>query len=797
MLKNLPMQPLSKDAAPASNVKQPPGRLRRTTLLLINLGTPQGTDTASVRRYLAEFLSDPDVIRLPRGFGWLNGFLGRTIARFRARGSAHMYRKIWTDRGSPLRIHTEEQVEALRKTLPPEWRVHYAMRYGHPSIDEAIAAIETSDVEELIVIPMYPHYSGPTTGTALRVLHERLARFGHRMHVTILTSWYDDAGYVHAQADRINQFAASKQLTPEDTFLLFSAHGLPVSYVTQGDPYAQHVERSVELVRRQMGWPQHRAGLAYQSVVGPVRWLEPHTDTTMIELARSGERRILVCPISFTADCLETLEELNLRYRVPVEQAGAELHLCPALNAHPPFINALKSLALRGALPIMEPTPEREEKTKPVLDGRVRSEPAGERGETETLVMIGASLRGRLGPGRGPLLDYSTPDGFRRVKRSQCEVPEVLRSILADTPIEEAWLWNTCQRIELYGRIGGKESADERADIIRGVCRHLFSRDDPSDVQVNALWGEDAKHHLLRTAAGLNSDLPGERDIVEQLQAAHRLAGRAGTAGGFTDLLIADTLAREGQVRLDTEWGRFHPDYTYAALNRIIESSGLRLDECRIVVIGGSTTSAGVLHTFMERFEVPSRQVTLLYRGHRRGGQTKILRKAIGQGQRIRVQSYQEQAVQRAIAEADVVVFGVDRNEPVLSAEQLRGSHDRQSRPLTIFDFNLFGSTVGLDTFSSVTLYDARSLEAEVASFADRMCASKRFTQALQTAEVWLQEHALERQANFQGEPTGDIVCGTVREAPVELVSAGTGRSEILGPPGRPVAGKVLEGRLP
>lgn len=791
------MHSLSKDAAPASDVKQPPERLRRASILLINLGTPQGPDTSSVRRYLAEFLSDPDVIQLPRGLGWLNGFLGRLIARFRAGGSAQMYRRIWTDRGSPLRIHTEEQVEALRKTLPSGWCVHYAMRYGRPSIDDAIGAIESSDVEELIIVPMYPHYSGPTTGTALRVLHKRLARFGHRMHVTIRTSWYDDAGYIHAQADRISRFAASRQLTPEDTFLLFSAHGLPECYVARGDPYVQHVERSVELVRRWLAWPQRRAGLAYQSILGPVRWLRPYTDETMIKRARSGERRILVCPISFTADCLETLEEINLRYRELVEQAGAELHLCPALNAYPPFINALKNLALRGARPIVVPTPERAEKIKPVLDGWVLCEPAGERYETDALVMIGASLRGRLGPGRGPPLDYSTPDGFRRVKRSQCEVPEVLRSILADTPIEEAWLWNTCQRIELYGRLDGKEAAGGRADVIRGVCRHLFGREGSDDVRVNALWGVDARHHLLRTAAGLNSDLPGERDIVEQLQAAHRLASRAGTAGGFTDRLIADTLAREGRVRLDTEWGRFHPDYTYAALNRIIESSGLRLEECRIVVIGGSTTSAGVLHTFMERFEVPSRQVTLLYRGHRRGGQTKILRKAIGQGRRIRVQSYQELAVQRAIAEADVVVFGVDRDEPVLTAEQLRGPRDRQSRPLAVFDFNLFGSTVDLDTILGVTLYDAPRLEAEVAAFADRMCASRRFSQAVQAAEAWLQEHGPKRQAKLRSERAGGVVYGTARQAPVELESPGTARSEDLGPPGRPVADKVLEGRLP
>ncbi|MEK7755776.1 MAG: ferrochelatase, partial [Planctomycetota bacterium] len=150
-------------------------------VLLINLGTPDRADVPAVRRYLAEFLSDPEVIRLPAGLGWLNSPLAHLIARFRAPRSAEMYRRIWTEPGSPLKAITQDQVSALTAVLPPEWRVFYAMRYGEPSIGEAVSEIEACGVEDLVVIPMYPQFSGPTTGTALQILHRELQRGRHQL----------------------------------------------------------------------------------------------------------------------------------------------------------------------------------------------------------------------------------------------------------------------------------------------------------------------------------------------------------------------------------------------------------------------------------------------------------------------------------------------------------------------------------------------------------------------------------------------------------------------------------------
>ncbi len=738
----------------------------RRGVLLINLGTPDRCDVPSVRRYLAEFLSDPEVIRLPAGFGWLNGVLGRTIARFRAPKSREMYARIWTDRGSPLRTNTEDQTAALQEALPG-WRVFYAMRYGRPSISTTLRDVETAGVEALVIVPMYPQFSGPTTGTALQHVYEYLKGDGKHFQVTIRTSWYDDFGYIKAQSELIEQYARSKGLTPDNTHLLFSAHGLPVSYVKRGDPYPEHMARTVELVRQRLNWPGDRMSLAFQSLLGPVRWLKPFTDEVLVSLARTGEKQVLVCPISFTADCLETLEELDIRYRALLDGSGMDLHLCPAPNTFGPFISALKHLVLRGPRPI----PSRRElparSTTPHERGGYHPDHfvPGDR-DLESLVMIGVSVRGRLCTGRGPELTHANADGLRRVKRSQCDVPKLLRTIQARTDIREPWLWNTCHRFELYGWLGVPEEVC--ADTVAQIKKHLFQNspdgarrdnrvgaetpvwrfvakqvEDAVPLEVNVLHGADAWHHLLRTAVGLNSALPGERDVLEQFQAAHRLADRAGTAGPLARRLVDNVSAFTRELRRATAWGRYDPDYAYAALSRIGIPKQLEFPRCRVVVIGGSTTSAGVLRALRDRFNVPAGQLTLLYRGHKHGGHLKILRKAIGGGRRIRVQSYADPRVFEAVADADVVIFGVDREEPVLNADRIRRFRDWTARKLTVCDFNMFGSTSGLKSIEGVTLYDARRLEAEAKVFADDMCASEEFSHAVHEAESWIVDSAL------------------------------------------------------
>lgn len=706
----------------------------RQGVLLVNLGTPDQPDTAAVRRYLAEFLSDPTLIPMPTGLKWMNKPLGYMIALFRAPSSARMYQTIWTDQGSPLKIITEDQVQTLEKLLPGR-RVFYAMRYGTPSIRFALNEIVDSGIEDLIVMPMYPQFSGPTTGSALCVLYHELERLGLPLAITIRTQWYDDAGYIHAQAELIHQYATDQDLSPEDTHLLFSAHSLPVSFIRGGDPYQKHIIRTIELVKQRLGWPEESVSLGYQSRLGPVEWLGPGTDHVLETLAKEGSKNVLVCPISFTADCLESLEEINVRYREHFEKIGGTMHVCPALNTFPPFMNALKDVVLNGPRSIstwnQKTTPLFEEPQTPADDPDIAS-----------LVMVGVSLPGRLGQGAGPVLHYTNSEGLREVKRSQCEVPDLLRAIHDETDFREAWIWNTCQRFEFYGWFNGAHPTEElRLRALQTSKKKLFGETASSGLAVNVLRGADAYHQLLRTATGLNSSLPGERDIREQLLAAHRLARCAGTAGPLAQKLLSDVLKVERELRSKTRWKQYDPDYCYAALSRKLNSIDLDLSDCRGVVIGGSTTSASVLHTFIDKFDIPSRKLTLLYRGHKKGGQIKLLRKAIGQGHRIRVQTYHEQVVTDSIAQADLVVFGIDREEPVIDAKQLARCRDFSTHPLWVIDFNMFGSTSGLDTIEGVHLILADELEAEVSAYADELCSSEQFNEAVNEVDRFIFDH--------------------------------------------------------
>ena len=710
---------------------------RQRGVLLVNVGTPDRPDVPSVRRYLAEFLSDPLVIRLPAGMRWFQKPLSRLIATFRAPRSARKYQSIWTDRGSPMRAIMEDQASALASVLPDEWRVSVAMRYGRPGIAEALQEADGAGVEELVVLPMYPQFSGPTTGTLARELYRTLREVAPHINVTARTTWYDDIGYINAQSRLIAEYASANDLTPQNTHLLFSAHGLPVSYIKRGDPFARQTDRTVKLVAERLGWPADRMSLAYQSRLGPVEWLKPDTQERLAELAREGEKRVLVCSISFPVDCLETLEEIDVRYRATFESSGGRLYLCPALNSYGPFIEALKSLVLRGpqtmttwgrrAAPLIAPEPEA---------GSVD-------GDLDSLMMIGVSLRNAVGPGRGPGLRYSEASELCAVKKPHDEVQALLQKIRDDDRVHEAMVWNTCHRFEFYGWLKDPEEVTGNGCVIAQIARRLFG-DVSRGLVVNVLCGTNAYHHMMRTVAGLNSRLPGDKDVLEQLRAAYQLAQRSGTARPRSKRLVEEAVDLERRVRAETMWGRFASGYCSASLWRLSEAVGADLADCRHVVIGGSSTSRSILDTLREQFGVHQRQVTLVYRGHG-GGQVKLLRKAIGNGTRVRVQSYSEGAVIKAIADADLVFFGIDRDEPVLGAEDLRGLRDFTRQPLTIIDFNTFSSTKGVAELDGVRVWDAQRLEEEVAAYTESMCAQEQFAQAVGKSEAWIEEHVPKR----------------------------------------------------
>ncbi len=319
-------------------------------VLLVNLGTPDDLTTTAVRRFLAEFLSDPYVIRLPRLLRWLNPILGHGIGLFRARHALEMYEQIWTPHGSPLRITLESQRSGLTDRLGTDWKVYAAMRYGQPSIADRLAQITRDQIDELVVIPLYPQYSRGTTGSVIRQIADWIAANDPHFRLHLLSAWPDEQGYVSAQASLLTSTVAQQHWTPHDSYLVFSAHSIPVSHVRAGDPYPQHVERSASAIAAALDWPKNRYLIAYQSRFGPTEWLTPATDEAAAELLEAGEKRIVVCPLSFTADCLETLEELGVRLAEQIESAGGTMALCPAINATPQFLDALADWSKREML---------------------------------------------------------------------------------------------------------------------------------------------------------------------------------------------------------------------------------------------------------------------------------------------------------------------------------------------------------------------------------------------------------------------------------------------------------------
>ncbi len=700
-------------------------------VLLVNIGTPASPDVPAVRRYLAEFLSDPMVIRLPRSMRWFQHSLGRLIAQWRGPRSAEKYRLIWTDRGSPLRAIMEDQAVALAERLPKGWRVFLGMRYGRPSISDTLREITSLGIEELVVVPLYPHFSQTTTGTVVHEMYRVLREEAMHINVSARTTWYDDAGYVNGQAHLIADYARSRGLCPNNVFLLISAHGLPVSYTRRGDPYARQVRRSVDLIVERLGWPAERHSLAFQSRMGPGEWLKPDLQTALKDLANKGERRVLVCPISFAVDCLDTLEEIHIRAREDFATLDGELFVCPALNTYGRFIDALKNLVIRG------PQPVSSKPHTPLFATAVKDETPDS--GLDTLVMIGAALPSRVGAGRGPRLVYSEPTALARAKKSHHEVMDFLESLRSEDYIREALIWNTCYRFECYAWLASEGSGSDQDCAVVRLRNELFDVKAPG-LRVNTLFGADAWHHAMRTIAGLNSGLPGDKDVVEQFQTACRLAERAGMAGGHAHALVNEAISVAHSVREETSWGRLDLGYCFAAITRIQHAFPLKPANLRHVVIGGSTTSRSIIQTLYEQFSVKESAVTLVYRNHQ-GSQMKLLRKTVGHCRRLRTQSYAQRAVIEAIADADVVYFGIDCEEPVLSADSFRGLRRFDEHPLFVLDFNTSGSTEGLEALAGVQLWRAELIDTEVEAYAESTCAGEEFPRSVHEAEVWIADH--------------------------------------------------------
>jgi ferrochelatase len=312
-------------------------------VLLLNLGGPDRQE--DVRPFLYNLFSDPEIIRIPvpplqKPLAWL-------ISTLRAPKSRKNYQAIGG--GSPLKAITRQQGRVLKKALTArniDAEVYVGMRYWHPFTEEAVDRLVADGVRRVVLLPLYPQYSISTSGSSLKLLDQLWTRRPDLQKIERVTihSWYNRPGYVRAMVERILE-GLDRFENPDNVHVLFSAHGVPRSYVEQdGDPYQRQTEETVELVRQALGRP-NAISLSYQSRVGPVEWLKPYTEETIRGLAEQGVRSLLVVPVSFISEHIETLQEIEIEYREVAEAAGIhDFRRVKALNVNRTFIEDLAEL---------------------------------------------------------------------------------------------------------------------------------------------------------------------------------------------------------------------------------------------------------------------------------------------------------------------------------------------------------------------------------------------------------------------------------------------------------------------
>ena len=319
----------------------PPVARPRVGVLLVNLGTPDAPDAASVRRYLGEFLSDRRVVEIPRLI-W-QPILRGLVLTTRPRKSAHAYGQVWTADGSPLAAVTRAQCSALQGAFGPDVMVDYAMRYGRPAIGERLAALKDRGCERILIAPLYPQYCAATTATANDRAFAHLATMRWQPAVRTLPPYHDDPAYIAALRASVAASLARLDFVPDR--LIASFHGMPQRTLELGDPYHCHCRKTARLLGAALG---RDLTVTFQSRFGRAKWLEPATDATLTALPGDGVRKVAIVTPGFSADCLETLEELAIRGRETFLSAGGtDFAYLPCLNAGTEGVAMLTAILAR------------------------------------------------------------------------------------------------------------------------------------------------------------------------------------------------------------------------------------------------------------------------------------------------------------------------------------------------------------------------------------------------------------------------------------------------------------------
>lgn len=322
--------------------------MKKTAVILVNLGTPETPTARSVAQFLKPFLSDYRVVEALKLPWWF--ILRCIVIPLRAKKVAKAYEEIWWEEGSPLRVISERQVVALQDKMNEEYggsapHIAVAVTYGNPSLKSTVTELEVQGVEHFVVVPMYPQYSGSTTGA----IYDQLADITHGERdvadITTIKSFYDDPGYIESLAESIN---THWQQQGKNEKLLMSFHGIPQEYVDKGDPYHEHCKATAEALAKALGLNSSDWAMGFQSRFGPKKWLQPYIDIQLNNWAEEGVKSVDIISPAFTADCLETLEELNIGSRKSFLAAGGKKYAyIPCVNDSPLFIAALSNLVKR------------------------------------------------------------------------------------------------------------------------------------------------------------------------------------------------------------------------------------------------------------------------------------------------------------------------------------------------------------------------------------------------------------------------------------------------------------------
>jgi len=307
-----------------------------TAVVLLQMGGPDSLE--SVEPFLYNLFSDRDIIKI--GPAFLQPFIARMIVKKRAPKSAANYRDIGGK--SPLRELTEEQGRELEKLLGPDYRCCVAMRYWHPFVKDTLAALKNEGIRKIVALSLYPHYSRATSGSSFNDLERGIKASGAEFQLRYVRHFYNHPLYIKALAERIESGLAGFEERSQ-VQLFFSAHSLPQSFIDEGDPYLDHIQETVRLTMEHFGGVSHH--LAFQSRAGPVKWLEPSTGDKLKELAAKGHKQVLMVPLSFVSDHIETLHEIDIEYREEAHHLGiTDFRRMESLNSSPLFIQCLADL---------------------------------------------------------------------------------------------------------------------------------------------------------------------------------------------------------------------------------------------------------------------------------------------------------------------------------------------------------------------------------------------------------------------------------------------------------------------